>query len=63
MRRSLLLSLALLAVSGAPASAADMDHDAGAAVPIYNAAFAVPHVDVLAGDTVTWKKYTCGPNK
>ena len=32
-----------------------MDHgDAAAAVPIYNAAFAVPHVDVLAGDTVTW---------
>ena len=26
----------------------------GPAVPIYNAAFAVPHVDVLAGDTVTW---------
>ncbi|MDA0163333.1 hypothetical protein OM076_23865 [Solirubrobacter ginsenosidimutans] len=51
----LLLSLALAALSAAPASAADMDHGgAGAAVPIYNAAFAVPHVDVLAGDTVTW---------
>ncbi len=31
-----------------------MDHGDGPAVPIYNAAFAVPHVDVLAGDTVTW---------
>jgi plastocyanin len=57
MRRTLLLSLAVSALAVAPASAADMDHGAGGggpAVPIYNASFAVPHVDVLAGDTVTW---------
>jgi plastocyanin len=45
--------LALTALPAAPAMAAT-DHADGAAVPIYNAAFAVPHVDVLAGDTVTW---------
>ena len=54
MRRTLLLSLALLALPAAPAFAADMDHGSGPAVPIYNASFAVPHIDVLAGDTVTW---------
>jgi plastocyanin len=53
MRRTLLLLLALLALPAAPAFA-EMDHGDGPAVPIYNAAFAVPHVDVLAGDTVTW---------
>jgi plastocyanin len=54
MRRSLLLSLAALAVAAAPAKASDMEHGSGPAVPIDAAAFAVPHVDVLAGDTVTW---------
>jgi plastocyanin len=51
MRRTLPLTLlALLALPAAPAWA-----DGGAEVPIYNASYAVPHVDVLAGDTVTWK--------
>jgi plastocyanin len=53
MRRTLPLLLAFLALPAAPALA-DGDHGGGAAVPIYNAAFATPHVDVLAGDTVTW---------
>ena len=53
MRRTLLLLFAFLALPAAPALA-EMDHGGGPAVPIYNAAFAVPHVDVLAGDTVTW---------
>jgi plastocyanin len=53
MRRTLLLLLSFLALPAAPAAAA-MDHGDGPAVSIYNAAFAVPHVDVLAGDTVTW---------
>jgi plastocyanin len=53
MRRTLPLALALLALSAAPAFAGS-DHAAGPAVPIYNAAFATPHVDVLAGETVTW---------
>jgi plastocyanin len=53
MRRTLLLLLAFLTLPAAPALA-EMDHGDGPAVPIYNAAFAVPHVDVLAGDTVTW---------
>ena len=44
--RSCCSRLALLA---APAWA-----DGGADVPIYNAAYGAPHVDVLAGDTVTW---------
>jgi plastocyanin len=55
MRRALLLATALLALP-APAYA-QHDHDAqheGPAVPIYNASFAVPHLSVLAGDTVTW---------
>ncbi|WP_053227620.1 cupredoxin domain-containing protein [Solirubrobacter soli] len=52
MRRSLPLMLAFLVLFAAPASASEMDH--GPAVPIYNAAFGIPHVDVLAGDTVTW---------
>ncbi len=50
MRRTLFLLIALLA---APAPAFAMDHD-GPAVMIDNAAFASPHLDVLAGDTVTW---------
>jgi plastocyanin len=50
MRRVLPI-LALLALPVAPASA--MDHD-GPAIPIYNTSFATPHLDVLAGDTVTW---------
>jgi plastocyanin len=56
MRRSLLLLTALLAIAAAPAFASDMDHGqaSGPAVPIYNASFATPHLDVLAGDTVTW---------
>jgi plastocyanin len=57
MRRTLSLLLALLALAAAPAIASeDMDHGAhaGPAVPIYNASFATPHLDVLAGDTVTW---------
>jgi plastocyanin len=56
MRRALPILLALLALPAAPALASGMDHGkvAGAAVPIYNASFATPHVDVLAGDTVTW---------
>src|SRR3954451_22419431 len=55
MRRTLGFLLAFLALP-APALASGMDHDqtSGPAVPIYNAAFAVPHIDVLAGDTVTW---------
>jgi plastocyanin len=53
MCRTLLLFLAFLALPAAPAFA-EMDHGDGPAVPIYNAAFAVPHIDVLAGDTVTW---------
>ncbi|HEY6887240.1 MAG TPA: plastocyanin/azurin family copper-binding protein [Solirubrobacter sp.] len=53
MRRLLMVLCALTVLPAAPATAA-MDHADGAAVPIYNAAFAVPHVDVLAGDTVTW---------
>ncbi len=55
MRRAL-LSTALLLLVPAPAFA-QHDHAAehdGPAVPIYNASFAVPHLDVLAGDTVTW---------
>jgi len=57
MRRTLLPSLlALILLPAAPASAAGMDHGtvSGPAVPIYNASFATPHLDVLAGDTVTW---------
>ena len=46
MRRTLLALLALLALP-APAMAAPE-------VMIDNAAFATPHLDVLAGDTVTW---------
>src|SRR3954470_6368880 len=53
MRRLLPFLLALISAPAAPAMAS-MDHADGAAVPIYNAAFAVPHIDVLAGDTVTW---------
>lgn len=55
MRRALLLTAACLALP-APAFA-QHDHGGehpGPAVPIYNASFAVPHLDVLAGDTVTW---------
>ena len=55
MRRAL-LSTALLLLVPAPAFA-QHDHAAehdGPAVPIYNASFAVPHLNVLAGDTVTW---------
>jgi plastocyanin len=56
MRRVLPLLTAVFAAAAAPAFASDMDHGktGGPAVPIYNASFAVPHVDVLAGDTVTW---------
>ena len=46
----------MLLVPTAPAFA-QHDHEAkhdGPAVPIYNASFAVPHLNVLAGDTVTW---------
>jgi plastocyanin len=50
--RRVLPFLALLALPATPAAA--MDHG-GPAVPIYNTSFAVPHLDVLAGDTVTWK--------
>jgi plastocyanin len=56
MRRALLSTALLLLVPTAPAFA-QHDHDAfrdGPAVPIYNASFAVPHLNVLAGDTVTW---------
>ncbi|MBE2318807.1 hypothetical protein DVA67_022720 [Solirubrobacter sp. CPCC 204708] len=55
MRRCLFPIAVLLALP-APAFA-QHDHGtkhAGPAVPIYNASFAVPHLDVLAGDTVTW---------
>jgi plastocyanin len=56
MRRSLPILFALLALPAAPAAASEMDHGdvSGPAVPIYNASFATPHLDVLAGDTVTW---------
>lgn len=56
MRRTLLALTAVLALPATPALA-QHDHGdmgSGPAVPIYNAAFAVPHLDVLAGDTVTW---------
>ena len=61
MRRTLPLLTALIAPAAAPASASDMDHGtaAGPAVPIYNASFATPHLDVLAGDTVTWHNDSC----
>src|SRR3954466_1380161 len=52
MRRTLTFLIALFALPAAPALASEMDH--GPAVPIYNASFATPHLDVLAGDTVTW---------
>jgi plastocyanin len=56
MRRTLLLTAAL-ALLPAPAFAqhdhGGINHE-GPAIPIYNASFAVPHLDVLAGDTVTW---------
>src|SRR4051812_25102151 len=52
MRRTLTFLITLFALPAAPALASEMDH--GPAVPIYNAAFATPHLDVLAGDTVTW---------
>jgi plastocyanin len=56
MRRILLLTAAL-ALLPAPAFAqhdhGGMKHE-GPAIPIYNASFAVPHLDVLAGDSVTW---------
>jgi plastocyanin len=51
MRRTVSLLLALLALPAAPAFA--MEHD-GPAVTIGNAGFTAPHLDVLAGDTVTW---------
>jgi len=54
VRRTLTLLVALFALPAAPAFAGAMDHGVGQSVPIYNASFAVPHVDVLAGDTVTW---------
>src|SRR3954447_2056398 len=55
MRRALGFLLAFLALPS-PALASGMDHGqvAGPAVPIYSASFATPHLDVLAGDTVTW---------
>lgn len=56
MRRTLLALTAFLALPATPALA-QHDHGemgSGPAVPIYNASFAVPHLDVLAGDTVTW---------
>ena len=56
MRRALLSIATVLLVPTAPAFA-QHDHAAkhdGPAVPIYNASFAVPHLNVLAGDTVTW---------
>jgi plastocyanin len=48
MRRILPALLLAFALPAAPAWADE------AKVPIYNAAYATPHVDVLAGDTVTW---------
>jgi len=56
MRRALLSIATVLLVPTAPAFAQHdhgEQHD-GPAVPIYNASFAVPHLNVLAGDTVTW---------
>jgi plastocyanin len=57
MRRSLPLALLALVVAAAPAQA-----DGGASVPIYNAAYAAPHVDVLAGETVTWRNDSVRPH-
>ena len=57
MRRTLPLLLLAFALSAAPARA-----DGGAEVPIYNAAYAAPHVDVLAGDTVTWHNESLRPH-
>jgi len=57
MRRTLFpLLLAFIALPVAPAVASEMNHGmvSGPAVPIYNASFATPHLDVLTGDTVTW---------
>ena len=50
MRRTLPFLLFSLVLPAAPAYA-----DGGAAVSINNAAFATPHVDVLAGETVSWR--------
>ena len=61
MRRKLPLLLLALVLPATPAFAASGDHgampgaQAAAAVPIFNASFAVPHVDVVAGDSVSWR--------
>ena len=57
MRRRLIALAALLVLPVAPAAAqhAHDSIDPGPVVPIYNASFAVPHLDVLVGDTVTWR--------
>lgn len=60
MRRTLLTSLlaaAGLAAAGTPAHAED-----GAAVPILYAAYGAPHVDILAGETVTWHNDSVRPH-
>jgi plastocyanin len=48
-----------LAAFGAPLAAADT---AGPSVPIYAAAYGAPTVDVLAGDTVTWRNDSVRPH-
>lgn len=54
MRRTLVLALLLAFPAPALAQHDHGEPHAGPTVPIYNASFAVPHLDVLAGDTVTW---------
>jgi plastocyanin len=48
-----------LAVFGAPLAAADTG---GPNVPIYAAAYGAPKVDVLTGDTVTWRNDSVRPH-
>jgi plastocyanin len=48
-----------LTVFGAPIAAADTG---GPSVPIYTAAYGAPKVDVLAGDTVTWRNDSVRPH-
>ena len=57
MRLPLLLVVFLVALAalGAPLASAAQDDEQGTAVPILVSAFGAPRIDVLAGDTVTWR--------
>src|SRR4051794_30199435 len=59
MRR--LLILPMLALAGVAAAPAHADAP-GSAVPILYDAFGAPRVDVLAGDTVTWRNASLRPH-